>query len=181
MARLMDRILYRIADGLPCRLISDDGTPYLERYYLGTLLGWRFYLHRFVGSDPARGLHDHPWRRAVSLILSGSYWEERRQDVRLVRWFNRLTGDTFHRVVLRRQVSVDLDGELHERDLPVWTLFAHTVGDVKVWGFWRDAFEVASGAATFLPYTYPEQGGKKDPRWWLSAPRGRSCVGRAAA
>jgi len=95
-----NKLLYWLSGFMPCRLINDGDRPYLERYYVGTLLGWRFYLHRFVGSDPAGTLHDHPWSKAYSLILSGWYWEETRSGTRRVRWFNSLTGDTFHRVVL---------------------------------------------------------------------------------
>ncbi|WP_244260428.1 hypothetical protein [Burkholderia gladioli] len=57
----MRRVLYAISSRLPCRIIADGNKPYLERYYLATVFGVRFYLHRFVASDPDRGLHDHPW------------------------------------------------------------------------------------------------------------------------
>ena len=57
----MNRVLRAISDRLPCRLITDKGTLYLERYYVGQAFGATFYLHRFVGSDPDRSMHDHPW------------------------------------------------------------------------------------------------------------------------
>ena len=73
--------LRSISDRLPCRFIDGPkGEPYLERYYLIGLFGWHAYLHRFVDSDPDRGLHDHPWGRAVSLVLSGAYREIRFAD-----------------------------------------------------------------------------------------------------
>ena len=52
MASLLYRFLYWWSGHLPLRLISKAGGPYLERYYLFTLFGHRFYLHRFVASDP---------------------------------------------------------------------------------------------------------------------------------
>ena len=52
----MRKLLFWLTSHLPCRIIAEEGSVYLERYYLFTLLGWRFYLHRFVGSDPDRGL-----------------------------------------------------------------------------------------------------------------------------
>src|SRR6218665_1650716 len=98
----MSRLLYWLSGLLPCLIISDNGNPHLERYYVGPAFGVRFYLHRFVGSDPTRGLHDHPWPWpwpwARALVLSGWYYEQLRTGTRKVRWFNRLSGDTFHRV-----------------------------------------------------------------------------------
>lgn len=178
---MIRRLLYAISGRLPCRIISDGEHPYLERYYLGTLLGWRFYLHRFVGSDPDRGLHDHPWRRAYSLILSGWYWEERRDRTRKVRWFNSLTGDTFHRVVIPRDCPSDVLCTRCNSPASCWTLFWHTTPDVKDWGFWRDglthskigAFAADIDAALFVPYRYPQEHGEKPAQWWLTAPKGR--------
>lgn len=126
----MNRLLYWIAGRLPCRIIADEGRKYLERYYLCTVFGVRFYLHRFVGSDPDRGLHDHPWRWACSLILHGWYLEQNRYGEKRVRWFNWLTGESFHRVVL--------PGHYADEPQPCWTLFFHRANDVKAWGFWRD-------------------------------------------
>ncbi len=153
----MKNFLFWLSSFLPFREISDGDTPYLERYYIATLFGWRFYLHRFVGSDPDRGLHDHPWSKAYSLILSGWYWEQTRSGTRKVRWFNSLTGDTFHRVVLPQRWMCDE---------PCWTLFMHKAGSVKPWGFWRVSDKQW---AYFEPYTYAREGSQKD--WWLTANR----------
>lgn len=154
---MIRRILLWITAFLPARIISDDGTPYLERYFVFQLFGTRCYLHRFVGSDPDRGLHDHPWRWAYSLVLAGWYLEQRRDGDRPVRWFNALTGDTFHRVVKPEGA----------RD--IWTLFLHSEADVKHWGFLHPHDNGA--IALWQRYTYPGQ--KKDKRWELTAPRGR--------
>lgn len=144
-------------------------------HYLFTVLGWRFYLHQFVGSDPDRGLHDHPWSKAYSVILAGWYREETRSGARTVRWFNSLTGDTFHRVVLPVNVIADWlypDSSVKTRvPIPCWTLFFHRAGDVKPWGFWRpEPASAFTGEARFEPYTYKREGSKKD--WWLTAPTG---------
>lgn len=169
--KIIPWLLMLITARLPMRIINDGKRPYLERYYLGTLFGWRFYLHRFVGSDPDRGLHDHPWLTAYSLILSGWYWEELRTGTRRVRWLNRLTGDTFHRVVLPKYP--DYDG-LHERgflmvEQPCWTLFCHRVARVKPWGFLKPIEgEVDIGAQVFIPHQYLREGNQD--QWWLTAP-----------
>lgn len=173
----MKRLLHWIASFLPCRIISDNGQPYLERYYVVTLFGVRFYLHRFVGSDPARGLHDHPWRWARSIILSGWYYEERRDGRRKVRWYNKLAGDNFHRVILP---SAFLHGWTDWNDvLPCWTLFFHDAEYVKPWGFLRRLD--GETAMLWIPHNYPKDGSGTPDAWWETAPRGKHETRRAAA
>lgn len=164
----MNQLLWWFSARLPGRIISEGAIPYLERYYLFTLFGWRWYLHRFVGSDPDRGLHDHPWRWAFSIILWGWYWEHTRSGVRKVRWLNFLLGDSFHRVVLPTRE----DGALK----PCWTIFVHKVGDIKPWGFMRQ-FANTIGTQVWTEFQYP--GGAKKADWWLTAPKGRDLPFRA--
>lgn len=154
----MSRLLYWLSGLLPCRIISDNGNPYLERYYVGTAFGVRFYLHRFVGSDPARGLHDHPWPWARALVLSGWYYEQLRTGTRKVRWFNRLSGDTFHRVIL---------GPGH-----CWTLFWHRAQYVKPWGFLRSL--EGETALMWVPHNHPKDGSGTPGAWWQTAPNGKN-------
>lgn len=162
---MLNRLLYNIAGRLPCRIISDDGTPYLERYYLCTVLGVRFYLHRFVGSDPDRGLHDHPWPWAGSVILHGWYLEETRKGMRKVRWFNWLTGDSFHRVILGSG--------------PCWTLFFHRAAYTKPWGFLRPIENETP--MVWWPFNYPKGDGTGTPgEWWKEVPIGKFERRRAA-
>ena len=176
----IETLLLRLTDRLPCRLIhGEHGEPYLERYYVAGLFGWHLYLHRFVDSDPDRGLHDHPWRRAASLVLSGGYDELRLVQrpgpgadeagvttphirKRCVRpWrLNLLRGSDYHRVVLR-------DGR------PAWTLFVHGPR-VKGWGFLR------GGRYRAMAHTAAEF---RHRDWWLTAPSGRvvrAALGRSA-
>lgn len=195
----MERFLTWLTDRLPARLIQDRGVNYMIRFYLFTLFGRRFYIHKFLASDPDRGIHNHPWRKAWSFILLGWYFEELRglasekgRRVRKVRWFNTLVADTSHRVIL-------------PSDEPVWTLFVHTVGDVQEWGFFEridedthnvdplhsyrnqaimvrtfrqpDDFEGDgtyhwAAREIYTPFQYP--GGKKNSEWWKGAPSGRT-------
>ena len=57
---------------LSCRKITGlDGSEYLIRRYLlprNKLVN--VYLHRFLGSDDDRALHDHPWF-SISCVLKG--------------------------------------------------------------------------------------------------------------
>ncbi len=155
-------LLLRLTARLPHpRIIFDRAgrSPYLSRWYLlnsptmpdgswpfdasgGPRDGirwseerWGLYLHRFHRGDDDQELHNHPWRWALSLILVGGYWEERRVsnglpfpgyrvERRIVRpWtFNRIDADDFHRV------------DLLEED--AWSLFF--VGPkFQSWGFWN--------------------------------------------
>ncbi len=157
---MIEPFLYRITARLPCRFIDgEQGEPYLERYYLFGAFGWHVYLHRFVDSDPDRGLHDHPWSRAVSLVLSGGYDEMRPvagnlgpAESRFIRpWrFNFLRGEDFHRVILRGKQ-------------PAWTLFSHGPR-VKGWGFLQDG-ELRVMAQDACEFRHRD--------WWKSAPAGR--------
>jgi hypothetical protein len=164
----MKRLLFWLSGHLPCRLINGgDGSrtkmaPYLERYFLATLLGCYVYVHRFVGSDPDVGLHDHPFMWSFSLILAGSYVEvtvrgfsENGFIIKTHRFrpcmLNLIGPYKVHRVVADR-------GE-------AWTLFVHGPR-VKSWGFLRPAGE-------YLKFTkHPTLGDPNDP-WWETTPRGR--------
>lgn len=175
----MRKLLFWLTSHLPCRIIAEEGSVYLERYYLFTLLGWRFYLHRFVGSDPDRGLHDHPWPRAFSIVLAGWYFEETRSGTRKVRWINILTGDTFHRVVLP---CGDYLPDFSCDEQPCWTLFFHRAKRTKGWGFLREQpgdFDAYVGRLSiFTPYTYTRT--DEMPDWWIRVPKGRDEPRRAA-
>lgn len=206
----MNTQLYWLTSRLPCRIISDDGTPYLERYYLGTVFGVRFYLHRFVGSDPARGLHDHPWAWARSIVLSGWYFEERRDGKRhKVKWYNKLTGDTFHRVILPFYNYMPTPSDKLPSDWPLvagnpiwklrpddyawdkvqpcWTLFFHKVGHVKPWGFLKfvaaDPWITPNGervkVGEWRGHNFPLGGTATSSDWWLTVPKGRDEPRRA--
>jgi len=156
---MIRRLLYAISGRLPCRIINDGDRPYLERYYVGRVFGWTFYLHRFVGSDPERGLHDHPWNRAYSFVLAGKYLEVTRMGSRWVRWLNCLNGESFHRVMVPDGTNV-------------WTLFCHGPY-VKPWGFMRPIDTLAGEELLlWVPHAYQTDEASGKQRWWDTAPLG---------
>lgn len=174
----MRRFLYWLSGKLPCRLIKSGDAPYLERYYVGKLLGVTFYLHRFAGADGDRHVHDHPWHRAAAWVLAGGYIEERLQhfDLRADGWVCRLRhvkrwrvniihGATFHRIVRIERET--------------WTLFMHG-GRGKGWGFLERIGDAESNGVLYhQPYN---TAAFKD--WHLRAPMGASserCSYRGAA
>jgi hypothetical protein len=130
---IINQILFKLSSYCRCRIINGpDKAPYLERYHLFRLpFGSQVYLHRFIASDPGRGLHNHPWQSACSFLLSGQYQEIRMADASednqlcsqtiKAGSFNWINGREFHRINL-----ID--------DIECWTLFIH--GEkTKSWGF----------------------------------------------
>ena len=99
--------------------IRHDGKPYMVRYHLLRIFGIKVNLHCFKASDPDRGLHNHPWNWAFSFILYGSYIEHLPGSNRVIKWFNRINSNTYHRVEIVTP--------------RVWTLFIHGPR-VKSWG-----------------------------------------------
>lgn len=154
-----------VAARRPARNISTPGyDEYLRRYFLLRIGSFHLYLHHFVGSDPDWGLHDHPWDTAGTLLLAGSYQEERfdhpdmeRTHITTFNAFSlrRIRGTDFHRVIL-------LPWQRAEGG--VWTLFWH-FKRTKPWGFKR----WAEGKAKFYPYVQ----GSEPSGWWRDAPPGR--------
>ena len=154
------------------RIIGDDVTPYLSRWYLlgrptmpdgsspfdvyGTPrlgivwndAGFGLYLHRFHRGDGGLELHNHPWRWAVSLILAGGYVEERRvpSDLWTPKWS--VERRTVRPWTLNRIAADDFHRvDLLEED--AWTLFL--VGPKhQSWGFWSRTTDRFVGWRDFL-------------------------------
>lgn len=133
------RLIHGLARRLPRRdILAEDGALYLERYRVfGWMPGSRWkgpsvYLHRFRMPDQDVALHNHPWPRAVSLVLAGGYTEKRLTSLfgfSACEWrrltpgqLNVIGPDDYHRVA-----------ELHGDE--TWTLFA-VWPRTRSWGFW---------------------------------------------
>lgn len=116
-----------------------SGDPYITRVLLPKLGETRAFLHHIHRADHERDLHDHPWSWSFSIVLCGSYDEERPTDchhsdctstkTRRVRWFNFIRGTDVHRIT-------QLHGD-------VWTLFVHGPRHGRSWGFreWDSGYE----------------------------------------
>lgn len=167
------RLLYFVSDHLPCKIIRGDKKhPYLERYYLCSVFGRRFYLHRFLGGDVDEALHNHPWRKSCSWLLTGGYLEfiSRRKspddyydlniESRKLRAgsVNRIDSDCLHRIVKAKPET--------------WTVFWHTIPRVQPWGFVVDE---SDGTTRFEEYA-----NGRGPDWYKRAPRGKHCSERLA-
>lgn len=120
---LKHRVIYRDAE---------ETDLYLTRYYVFRKTKWwmpSVYIHCFHSSDHDLELHNHGWRMSLSMILSGSYWEERRinKDNSIINRtlrpgsFNFIKANTFHRVELQTP--------------EVWSIFI-SGPKIQNWGFW---------------------------------------------
>lgn len=160
---MVKKILFSIAMRCPAKIIHEEKKPYLERYFLFNFFGLRFYLHRFVASDPDRGLHSHPWPWAISFILISEYLEILEKKFRIIRWVNLIKGDTFHRV----QLSKTMEG----KEIEVWTLFIHPNNYFKDWGFMRPDED---GNIKYFPWvSRNRKNGEKETEWEKTAPLGK--------
>ncbi|MBB3046902.1 hypothetical protein FHR99_001138 [Litorivivens lipolytica] len=162
-----------MSDHLPCKIIRGDKEhPYLERYYLCSVLGRRFYLHRFLGGDVDEALHNHPWKKSNSFLLTGGYREciSRRRGTDDYRQLsiesrqlkaghlNRIDADCLHRIV--------------EAKPETWTVFWHTIPRVQPWGFVVDD---ENGENRFEEYA-----NGRGADWYKRAPKGKRCEERLA-
>lgn len=134
LEKLKDKILdiHESMDMEKRTITRKDDEPYLTRYYLFRKpVKWMpsLYLHCFHASDEDPELHNHPWDNSFSIILSGSYREEYRDKLGMVRsrfvkpgMFNFVSADKFHRI--------DLETD------EVYTLF-FSGRKTQGWGFWN--------------------------------------------
>jgi len=159
---IVQNILFKFSAYCRCRIIKgNDKQPYLERYHLLSLpFGIQLYLHRFVAGDPGKGLHNHPWKSAISLILSGQYIETRLDSKKAGLPFkkrlmssgrlNFINGEIYHRI--------DVTPNQH-----VWSLFMHTRKQAT-WGFINHSNQhLAYQDHNALVENH------NNPRWWKHA------------
>jgi hypothetical protein len=128
---LRERLISKGQGRKPDFVITDEALPdepYMLRWYL--IPRNRFlniYLHKFLRSDTAEALHDHPWLFNISWILENEYTE-----------VTVLPGGVNRRIVYQEgAVKPRLGAAPHRVELhngPVWTLFV--TGPVfREWGF----------------------------------------------
>ncbi len=109
--------------GKPEEINGGDRCPtYMYRWVCFSCRWFKVYLHRFVGNDWSRDLHDHP-KRFWSIGLCGSYNEESETGFKVYKapWIRTFPAEHRHRL------------SLLTRDC--WTIVI--VGrPVRDWGFW---------------------------------------------
>lgn len=99
-------------------------STYLFRWHLLSTRRAKAYLHKFVGDDWSRDLHDHP-KRFISIGLWGSYLEHSPTGQRRYRapWVRSFPAVHRHRLTTPWGTC--------------WTLVI-VLRTVREWGFWHD-------------------------------------------
>lgn len=116
------------------------GEKYLRRFYLIPRNHWfNIYLHKFVGDDDDRALHDHPWN-SVSMLLKGSLKEYTEADDPKYVGQEGSGGHMPKRFALYYRAAtfrhrLELLQENPFVENPAWTLFV-TGPTIREWGFW---------------------------------------------
>ena len=160
---MMEKILEFITNYLPGRFINgDNGEAYLERYFLFSFFGlFTVHLHRFIDDNPARGLHNHPFKWSFSIILIGHYIEQylHNQQIlfRTIKWFNYIPSYRLHRVT-----------KPHSLRKPIWTIFVHGKR-VQDWGFFTNEKLIAGKVVNF---NYSIYTASPRPDWYRDCERG---------
>lgn len=155
-----NKLLLRLTQNMPARAIDLDDKHYIERYQVAQFGKVHIYLHRYLGCDGDRQIHDHPWRYALGIPLVGGYAEEvltaldagngwRSKMVWRRPWcWNLINARTFHRIAYVEKGT--------------WSLFI-TFERFKAWGFLsRTDFEVI----------YSPHYGAANEQWAIDAPTG---------
>lgn len=140
--RRLDRLVRSAERRPPDFTIAPEGHATMERWHLLKSKLFNVYVHRVVGSDDRRALHDHPFA-SLSIILRGSYCEVmpllkldgtayRHGDP--VWWHVRREGDVTYRGA-KQAHAICLDGGSHWiSQQPCWSLFI-TGPSYRKWGF----------------------------------------------
>lgn len=130
-------------------ILGADGSRYVDRVLFPRVAGRRIVLHRIHRADRDPWMHNHPWRTASFLILSGGYVEERpaaggRQTRRLHPGdVNCLDDGEFHRIVHVEPGTCTV-GWLGER--------------CRDWGFLVDDRELVLATKYFARIGYADSG-----------------------
>lgn len=86
------------------------GDQYMSRWHLRRKKGrHNLYLHRYVGSDDDRALHDHPWK-SIGVVLWGALYEvTERGERRLWPWLPKYRSAYYaHRLRLKSDYALTL-------------------------------------------------------------------------
>ena len=170
------KLLHAIARTRPIRQIFFDDRPYIERFYLGERNGWTCYLHRMLGPDPDRDLHNHPWQNAYSRVLYGSYIERRLEfgfQKRKIEYIpanviNNVRGFYYYNAVSNKNTLGEYTWHtIVEIAKPeTWTLFWHSPW-YRQWGFLTEqGFKVNKEKIDVT----------KASEWWKNAPKGKELM-----
>jgi hypothetical protein len=112
---------------------NENGEEYLRRWHIIPRNRWlNIYLHHFVGDDPGRDFHDHPWG-SLSICLKGRMIESYEPEYSPFYGYD----GSKTRVIQPGSIHYRKSTFLHRIDQILkgtWTLFI-TGPKVREWGF----------------------------------------------
>lgn len=115
---------------------------------LSVLTAARPYLHHFFRGDEDREVHNHPWKRSVSVILTSGYKEYRWKpemrgfDIRYLKpgSVNYIRRNDFHRVELYKDQGCwtlfTSIGRVMDSNGKDWSFLNTETGELTPWGTW---------------------------------------------
>lgn len=161
----MEKFLMWLTESMPARAIDLDGNYYIERYSVLKVGKLHVMLHRYLGCDGDREVHDHPWRWCLGIPLINGYTEERvigfcpdsgwiskMVDISFWRW-NFINPMRFHKI--------------SHVEKGTWTLFI-TYDRFKSWSFASQPITMAGSIVLRQPYNTKAVAG-----WVERAPKGK--------
>lgn len=163
---MRNKLLMWLTSFLPARAIDLDDQHYIERYHACKIGKLTVLIHRYLGSDGDREVHDHPWRWCLGIPLIGGYVEERvigfcpekgwiSENVKIKPWrWNIINPMRFHRID-----SVELG---------TWTLFV-TYDRFKSWSFATQPISAMGSVVLHQPYDVKAVAG-----WVETAQKGKA-------
>lgn len=150
--RIPDCLTWRLArwaqrymDRHPIAQVIDGGgkqSILILRWDIFDFPGFHVRLHKILGSDEMRALHDHPWWN-VTVVLDGAYNEVMPISLRAgeLTCRRRWAGDVvFRNALARHRILLDHAGFFptdRPHFSPAISLFIHG-RNKRVWGFWDD-------------------------------------------
>lgn len=127
------QIFYRQPD---FTVATESGRIYMYRWWIIPQNKYlNIYLHKFIGDDEDRALHDHPWE-SLSFLFRGSYIEHLPGNEKIIYkapCFIRRKAEHQHRIELHK-ISLE---PYAFKNIPqvAWTIFC-TGRKRREWGFW---------------------------------------------
>lgn len=177
--KTMHNFLMRITQRMPAKAIDIYARHYIERYHVVTVWRLTILLHRYLGADGDRHLHDHPHKWSLGIPLLGGYQEEKLiafdpngallklRSIRPWRW-NFIGTRDFHRIAKVQPGT--------------WTLFI-TWHRFKFWGELKSEvtpnFSIDYGLKVIgLRYSTMPETKPTNPHWYRTAITGKELRNR---
>lgn len=112
-----------------------DGKVIFQRWHVFDCFGWSVYIHEWHNDDQkSLGVHNHPWKHSLSLVLKGRFTESRvdlsKPPGASNHAVSKLTAPAFF------YVGPTTGHTVYNVQAHTWTIFL-TSPRIKEWGFFK--------------------------------------------